>query len=87
MFETDEEKAKRQQRLLQQAVLRNYPNPERKGCPGTPVIRDLAVRSAQLEIVENEDWEHTIHCSPCYAEYLAITNELRGASGDDTAKA
>lgn len=84
--ETDEEKAKRQQRLIQQAVLRNYPNPERKGCPGTPVIRDLAVRSARLEIVENDDWEHIIHCSPCYAEYLAITNEVRGAAGNEPAK-
>ena len=80
MYETDEEKARRQQRLLQQAVLRNYTNPERRGCPGTPVIRDLAIRSARLEIVENEDWEHIIHCSPCYAEYLEITHEIRGAA-------
>jgi hypothetical protein len=79
VFETDEEKARRQQRLIQQAVLRNYPNPQRVGCPGSDVIRDLAERSAKLEIVQNKDWEHVKHCSPCYAEYLEITNQLRGA--------
>ena len=82
MSETDEEKARRQQRLIQQAVLRNYPNPQRIGCPGTLVIRDLALRSARLEIVQNNDWEHVTHCSPCYAEYLEITNELRSATDD-----
>ena len=41
--------------------------------------RYQATRSARLEIVQNEDWEHIIHCSPCYAEYLEITNEIRGA--------
>ena len=82
MSETDEEKARRQQRLIQQAVLRNYPNPERIGCPGTLVIQDLAARSARLEIVQSKDWEHVTHCSPCYAEYLEITNELRGATDD-----
>jgi hypothetical protein len=83
--ETDEEKARRQQLLIQQAVLRNYPNPQRIGCPGTPVIRDLAERSAKLEIVQNDDWEHIKHCSPCYAEYLEITNKLRGSLGRGTA--
>jgi hypothetical protein len=76
--ETEERKARRQQRLIQEAVLRNYPNPQRVGCPGTSVVRDLAERSARLEIVQNQSWEHIIHCSPCYAEYLAITKELRG---------
>jgi hypothetical protein len=53
--------------VLQQAVLRNYPNPERKGCPGTNVLQDIA----QLPLPpESDPWMHIVHCSPCYRDFL-----------------
>jgi hypothetical protein len=69
----------RQQRLVQQTLLHNYPNPERKGCPGSDMVRDLATRSVRLEILSgDEQWEHLMHCSPCYGEFLRIVKRLRG---------
>jgi hypothetical protein len=62
---------------LQEAILRDFPNPERTGCPGTAVIRDIAERSVRLEIVESPDWEHIIRCSPCYREFLDLNEQLR----------
>ena len=53
--------------VLQQAILRNYPNPDRKGCPGSPALKRAAV---QQRLFEDPDWEHTSHCSPCYREFL-----------------
>ena len=53
--------------VLQQAILRNYPNPDRKGCPGSPALKRAAVQQLPFE---DPDWEHTSHCSPCYREFL-----------------
>src|SRR5712692_6692632 len=55
--------------VLQQAVLRNYPNPERKGCPGTNVLEEIA---RQWLPPEDDRWMHVIHCSPCYREFLDL---------------
>ena len=53
--------------VLQQAVLNSYPNPDRRGCPGTDVLRTVA----QLWLPpEDERWEHISQCSPCYREFL-----------------
>jgi hypothetical protein len=62
--------------LLQQAVLRDYPNPDRKGCMGTEVVREVAQR--QLAI-QDAAWEHIKRCSPCYREFLDFRAELAAA--------
>jgi hypothetical protein len=62
--------------LLQQAVLRDYPNPDRKGCMGTEVVREVAQR--QLPI-QDAAWEHIKRCSPCYREFLDFRAELAAA--------
>jgi hypothetical protein len=54
-------------RVLQEAVLRNYPNPDRIGCPGAGAIRELARVARPFE---DTHWEHVSHCSPCYREFL-----------------
>src|SRR5438105_555423 len=71
--------------VLQQAVLRNYPNPERSGCPGTKVLEQTA---RQLLPPEDDHWMHIVHCSPCYREfldfrhaYLTATRRARLRSG------
>jgi hypothetical protein len=55
--------------ILQQAILRNYPNPERRGCPGSEALRAGAQRKLPHE---DPNWEHITHCSPCYQEFLAF---------------
>ena len=55
--------------VLQQAVLRNYPNPERHGCPGTTALAQIARRFLPPE---DDHWMHILHCSPCYREFLDV---------------
>ena len=77
MSETPKEKSRRIQRVLQEAVLNNYPNPERIGCPGRAALERLARMPDRIEALETAGWEHVTHCSPCYAEYLQIIQPLR----------
>jgi hypothetical protein len=50
-----------------------YPNPERRGCLGMDVLRDLASRSTQFEDLEEDSaWKHVIRCGPCYREFLGL---------------
>ena len=62
------------QDIVQQAILREFPNPERKGCPGTEVLRELANRPRPTR---GAAWEHVTHCSPCYKEFLDLRSEVR----------
>ena len=78
MPETPEQKWNRVQKKLQDSILKSYPNPTRQGCPGAEALMELARRAADLRRLEGEeDWEHTIHCSPCYKEYLEARDKLR----------
>jgi hypothetical protein len=61
------------QRLLQQAVLRCYPNPERRGCPGEAVLRSVSCRFLPIR---DAYWEHVTHCSPCFQEFLEFRKDL-----------
>lgn len=67
------EKLKRQ---LQDAILTEYPNPERKGCPGAGAVRKLAELPLAQDIEQQPDWYHVTHCSECYREFLAARAEL-----------
>jgi len=62
------------QDIVQQAILREFPNPERKGCPGTEVLRELASRPRP---VRDAPWEHVTHCSPCFREFLDLRTEAK----------
>ena len=76
--EPPERQWERLQREYQNAVQASYPNPERHGCPGTDVLKDLAARSARHEdIDQDEHWKHVIHCGPCYREYLDLRAAFR----------
>ena len=61
------------QRLLQQAVLRCYPNAERRGCPGETVLRSVSRRHLPIR---DAYWEHVTHCSPCFQEFLEFRIDL-----------
>lgn len=74
MDESPEQKYERIQDAVQQAILRDYPNPNREGCPGDATVRQIAARTG---LEKDETWHHITHCSPCYAEFLRYKDELR----------
>lgn len=60
--------------VLQEAVLRNYPNPERRGCLNSSTLRAIAHEKVPPE---DSRWEHISHCSPCYREFLSVRKDVR----------
>jgi hypothetical protein len=56
-------------RILQKAALQAYPNPERIGCPGTAVLREVAAASWPSD---HEAYQHVKTCSPCLREMLEL---------------
>ena len=72
--ETNDLSPERVKRLLQESILRNYPNPERRGCPGEQILREVA---RQRLPHEHKSWQHITHCSPCYQEFLEMHLQVR----------
>ena len=75
--ESPQQPYERLQRKIQSEILKEYPNPTRKGCPGDTAVKAVAARK---EVVADELWEHITHCSPCYAEFLAYRETSREAN-------
>src|SRR6516165_7564689 len=75
--ESPESRFDRLRRQLQDSIIRDYPNPERKGCPGDGVLRHLAETPLDRSIEDDPNWEHITHCSECYQEFLAFNNAYR----------
>ena len=54
--------------LLGRGLSRDFPNPQRVGCPGSAVLRGIASR--KLRLADAEPWlEHLSSCSPCFQEF------------------
>jgi len=71
---TDGPTSEQVKRVLQEALLRNYPNPDRTGCPGPAILQEMAQREFPHE---DPFWdEHVSHCSPCYREFLDFRNRV-----------
>src|ERR1039457_4358348 len=62
---------------LQNSILSDYPNPERKGCPGDAVLKELAARPLDDSLEADPHWRHVTHCSECYREFLGCGAELQ----------
>src|SRR5229473_6518464 len=63
---------------LGRGLLKEFPNPERTGCPGTDVLKRIASR--RMPLTESEKWlDHLGACSPCYGDFSRFrkTYELR----------
>ena len=73
MPDSPQERYERLQEILQEAILREYPNPERKGCVGPGTLQEMARR---LLPVRDANWEHVTHCSPCYREFLEFRADV-----------
>jgi len=70
-FNTDE---KRVLDLLTQGLSREFPNPQRVGCPDSAVLRGIAFR--KLRLAEVEPWlEHLSSCSPCFQEFTELRKQ------------
>src|SRR5437899_11161996 len=64
--------------VLGRGLLKDFPNPERIGCPGADVLKKIA--SHEMPLSEAEKWlGHLGSCSPCYADFnrLQTAHESR----------
>jgi hypothetical protein len=60
--------------LLAQGLSRDFPNPRRIGCPGSPILRGIAFRKLRLSEVSR--WlDHLSSCSPCFQEFTEMRKE------------
>jgi hypothetical protein len=59
---------------LQESALREFPNPERAGCPAPTALEEMSRRRAEMT---QEQLHHITHCSPCLKAFLSIRKEVR----------
>jgi hypothetical protein len=67
----------RLKRQLQESILREYPNPQRRGCPGNFALQGLALRPLDDSLEGDSNWQHVTHCAECYREFLDIRAAMR----------
>ena len=58
---------------LQASALREFPNPERIGCPDPLVLDAISLRKTEMT---QEQLHHITHCSPCFQTFLSVREEL-----------
>jgi hypothetical protein len=81
--EAPEEKFKRISGIVRNIMLNGYPNPRRVGCPGPNGVENLAKFTGDFdELAKQDNYEHVMHCSPCYGEYLEAKRELRAMEAE-----
>jgi hypothetical protein len=73
------EQHRRMLELLEQAALHDYPNPERKGCPGSEFLHRLATDRASISL-DDLRLTHVARCSPCYGEFLSFRKSAQTRS-------
>jgi len=60
--------------ILRQGLATEFPNPERIGCPGTPLLKGIA--QGKVSLTEAEPWlDHLGSCSPCFKEFKEFRRE------------
>jgi hypothetical protein len=63
--------------LLARGLSREFPNPQRVGCPGPAVLRNIAHH--RLPLSEVDPWlDHLGSCSPCFQEFSEIRKQTAG---------
>jgi len=56
---------------LGRGLLKEFPNPDRTGCPGSAVLKRIA--SHEMPLAEAEKWlDHVTSCSPCYRDFSEL---------------
>jgi len=57
--------------VLGRGLLREFPNPDRQGCPPSEALKRIA--GHEMPLAEAEKWlDHLGSCSPCYRDYLDL---------------
>jgi hypothetical protein len=60
--------------LLARGLSREFPNPQRVGCPDSTILRGIAFR--KLRLADVEQWmDHLGTCTPCYRDFTAFRKE------------
>ncbi len=60
--------------LLGRGLSRDFPNPQRVGCPDSAVLRGIAVHKVPLS--EADRWlDHFSSCSPCFREFTQFRKQ------------
>jgi hypothetical protein len=67
---TSDEQFKSLQREIRESIRRNYPNPERIGCPGNEKLRGMANSTIPPS---DPAYKHVMECSPCYEELMEFS--------------
>jgi hypothetical protein len=63
--------------LLNRGLSQDFPNPQRIGCPGSAILKSIAVH--KLPLAEADPWlEHFSSCSPCFQEFSEIRKQAAG---------
>src|SRR5450755_3199900 len=75
--ESPEAKYDRLKKKIQDSILTEYPNPERKGCPGSSVLEGVAFGFSDERVESDSNWQHITHCSECYREFLEFRRKLK----------
>ena len=61
---------------LGRGLLKEFPNPDRAGCPGSDVLKRIA--SHAMPLAEAEKWlDHLTSCSPCYRDFSELQTGYR----------
>lgn len=62
--------------VLGRGLLKEFPNPNRVGCPGAEILKKIA--SHRMPLSEAEKWlDHLGSCSPCYGDFSQIQSAYR----------
>src|SRR6266446_5696241 len=61
------------ERAMARVVMTQFPNPERKGCPGATVLRAIATKRICMR---DPAIEHVGRCSPCFRELTAMRRAI-----------
>jgi hypothetical protein len=65
---------KRLREALRRTFLDGYPNPQRRGCPGSAILK--AIASGKLTLEEAAPWiNHLSSCSPCTREFSELRKD------------
>ena len=60
--------------VLTRGLSREFPNPQRVGCPDSAVLRGIAFR--KLRLAEVDQWlGHLSSCSPCFQEFTELRKQ------------
>ena len=60
--------------LLDRGLSRDFPNPQRVGCPDSGVLRGIALHKVPL--AEADRWlDHFSSCSPCFQEFTQFRKQ------------